>query len=446
MTLSSRGNIFEYRSPSLGRSAMRDDEYATTHEAAEKLGYRVQHVRRLLHGGKLKGQKVGRDWVVVRESVDRYLASKDNFALPLIGADRVHSDRRHLADATATVFENPPTLKEIFAGGEPDLALKRLAKRIAWSNGSRPTSTKHRIYLGDARHLRPLEGESVDLVVTSPPYFNLIEYAGNRGTTGQLGDLDQYDEFLDQLDEVWRRCFELLVPGGRLCVVVGDVCVSRRQAGRHHVIPLHADIASRCRKIGYDYLTPILWSKIANMATEVGGSARFLGKPYEPNGVIKNDVEYILLLRKPGSYRKPSIEQRALSLLEADDHQRWYRSVWTDVPGESRKAGHPAPFPADLAYRLISMFSFVGDTVLDPFWGTGSTTVAAIRAARSSVGFDIEPEYLNIGRARLAQQDAAVILPEVEFHLEPEAADEGACEPGGASGGEAVPPEVGLPQ
>jgi excisionase family DNA binding protein len=425
---------------------MREDEYATTHEIAEMLGYRVQHVRRLLHGGMLKGKKVGRDWVVVRESVDHYLASKDNFALPLDEGSRANGYGRGAEEPTAGTKGKPPTLEEIFAGGEPGLALKRFAKRIAWSNGSRPTSTTHRIYRGDARRLRQLDGESVDVVVTSPPYFNLVEYAGNRGTPGQLGDFDEYQDFLDQLDQVWRRCFDLLVPGGRLCIVVGDVCLSRRQAGRHHVLPLHADIAARCRTIGYDYLTPILWSKIANMATEVGGSARFLGKPYEPNGVIKNDVEYILLLRKPGSYRKPSIHQRALSLLDADDHRRWYRSVWTDLPGESRKAGHPAPFPAELAYRLISMFSFVGDTVLDPFWGTGSTTVAAIRAARHSVGFDIEPEYLNIGRARLAQQDAAVVPPEVEFHLDPEAADEGAGQPDRASGSEPVPPEVGLPQ
>ncbi|MGI9175659.1 MAG: DNA-methyltransferase [Rhodothermales bacterium] len=266
----------------------------------------------------------------------------------------------------------------------------------------------HRIFGGDARVMEEITSDEVHLVVTSPPYFNLIEYEAEKGTSSQLGHMQEYGAFLDQLDRVWQQCFDLLTPGGRLCVVVGDVCLSRRAAGRHHVIPLHADIAARCRKIGFDYLTPIFWSKIANMATEVGGSARFLGKPYEPNGIIKNDIEYILLLRKPGSYRKPTKVQRALSLLEPDEHRRWFRSVWTDIRGESRKHGHPAPYPPELAYRLIKMFSFVGDTVLDPFWGTGSTTVAAIKAVRSSIGYEIEERYLGIGQARLAQTDAIV--------------------------------------
>jgi modification methylase len=314
------------------------------------------------------------------------------------------------------LVQEPLTIDEILSGGEPSLELKRRAKQLAWTNGAVPQETVHRIYRGDARSMAEIEGEEVHLVVTSPPYFNLVEYEGATATAGQLGNLDDYEQFLDGLDAVWRRCFDLLAPGGRLCIVVGDVCVSRREAGRHHVIPLHADIAFRCRNIGFDYLTPILWSKIANMATEVGGSARFLGKPYEPNAIIKNDVEYILLLRKPGSYRKPTLTQRALSLLEPEEHRRWFRSIWTDVRGESRKAGHPAPFPAEIAFRLISMFSFVGDVVLDPFWGTGSTTLAAMDAVRSSIGFDIEERYLEIGRQRLAGRAGGAVPARVELH------------------------------
>lgn len=299
------------------------------------------------------------------------------------------------------------TLDEIMSGGEPSVEQKQRAKQLAWSNGAAPTETTHRIYKGDARLMEQIDGEKVHLVVTSPPYFNLVEYEG-EAAEAQLGHFQDYETFLDELDKVWRRCYELLVPGGRMCVVVGDVCVSRREAGRHHVLPLHADIAIRARRIGFDYLTPILWSKIANIATEVGGPSQFLGKPYEPNAIIKNDVEYILLFRKPGSYRKPTTVQRALSLLDPDEHRRFFRSIWTDVRGESRKAGHPAPFPVELAYRLIRMFSFVGDTVLDPFWGTGTTTLAAIEAVRSSIGFEIEEKYLDIGRARLSQTDAVV--------------------------------------
>lgn len=311
-----------------------------------------------------------------------------------------------------------PAVEEIMVGGEPSIESKRRAKKIAWENGLPPDETLHRIHLGDGRRMGGIGKQKVHVVVTSPPYFNLVDYEGATPDS-QLGALQDYGAFLNELDQVWRRCFELLVPGGRMCVVVGDVCLSRRQAGRHRVLPLHADIAGRCREIGFDYLTPILWSKIANITTESGGAARFLGKPYEPNGIIKNDVEYILLLRKPGGYRKPTPAQRALSLLEPEQHDRWYRSVWTDIRGESRDRGHPAPFPEELAFRLISMFSFVGDTVLDPFWGTGTTTAAAIRAVRSSIGYEIENRYVRIGRERFAQLSTGPVVPRFEFVSSP---------------------------
>jgi site-specific DNA-methyltransferase (adenine-specific) len=180
-------------------------------------------------------------------------------------------------------------------------------------------------------------------------------------------------------------------------------------------MPLHADISIRCRTIGFDYLTPILWYKIANASTEVeGNGSPFLGKPYEPNAIVKNDVEYILLFRKPGAYRSPTAEQRQRSLIDKESHSKWFRSIWTDVPGQSRLRGHPAPYPTELAYRLIRMFSFAGDVVLDPFLGTGTTTEASIRAERSSIGYEIEPKYIDIIRDRFAQQTLAA---EAEIHL-----------------------------
>jgi site-specific DNA-methyltransferase (adenine-specific) len=239
--------------------------------------------------------------------------------------------------------------------------------------------------------------KSVHLVVTSPPYWNLKEYAENQG---QLGNIAEYESFLDELDQVWRNCFEALVPGARMCVVVGDVCLSRRQNGRHRVVPLHADIQVRARRIGFDTLAPIIWHKIANCRTEMDRPSYFLGKPYEPNAIIKNDIEFILLFRKPGEYRHPTEEQRTRSRLSRQEFSMFFQQIW-DIRGVSTRR-HPAPFPEELASRLIRMFSFVGDTVLDPFVGTGTTCLAAMKAGRSSIGIELDEQYIRICRERLA--------------------------------------------
>jgi len=216
-----------------------------------------------------------------------------------------------------------------------------------------------------------------------------------------LGRIEDYDEFLNELDRCWKECYRILVPRGRLIVVVGDVLLSRRKHKRHQVIPLHSDIQVRCRRIGYDNLAPIFWYKIANATYEAkGNGGNFLGKPYEPNAVVKHDVEYILMERKPGSYRSPDPLTRLLSVIPAQKHAIWFRQIWEDIKGASTKK-HPAPFPEELADRLVRMFSFVGDTVLDPFVGTGTTMVAAGKAGRNSVGFEIDPNYWKLSAERL---------------------------------------------
>lgn len=294
---------------------------------------------------------------------------------------------------------------------EPKIAEKFLARQALLNILPRVDATHHRVIHGDARLMSSLTAEeSVHLVVTSPPYWTLKEYKGRAGVA-QLGHLSNYEAFHSELSRVWKRCFDLLVPGGRLCVVVGDVCLSRRANGRHLVVPLHVDITAHCRRIGFDYLTPILWYKIANAATEVSGNgAAFLGKPYEPNAIIKNDVEYILMFRKPGGYRTPTKEQRLLSLINKEDHARWFRAIWADISGAARSNGHPAPFPVEVPHRLINMFSFVGDTVLDPFVGTGTTIEAAIRSARSSVGYEIEDAYIRMMMKRFGQRTMGASL------------------------------------
>ena len=258
--------------------------------------------------------------------------------------------------------------------------------------------SRHTLYLHDARRMSMIAPGSVHLVLTSPPYWTLKKY---RDSQGQLGQVADYEEFLGQLDQVWEHCFRLLVPGGRLICVVGDVCLSRRQnAGRHTVVPLHAAIQERCRTIGYDNLAPIIWYKIANATYEVEGGSSFLGKPYEPNSIIKNDIEFILMQRKPGGYRSPSVATRVLSLISAENHQKWFQQIWTGLTGASTK-NHPAPFPSELAERLIRMFSFVGDTVLDPFMGTGTTNLAAARWGRNSIGVEVDPHYFDLARRRI---------------------------------------------
>ena len=268
------------------------------------------------------------------------------------------------------------------------------AARVKASSQPNITQT---IRCGDARKLDWIPGESVHLVLTSPPYWTLKEYPANES---QLGLIEDYEQFHDELDKVWRHCFRVLAPGGRLVCVVGDVCLSRRRHGRHMVMPLHADIVVRCRKIGFDNLTPILWYKISNAQYEVeNGSPGFLGKPYEPNAIIKNDVEFVLMLRKPGGYRQPTEQQRDASRFTKEEHHNWFQQVWT-IPGESTRA-HPAPYPEELAYRLVRMFSFTGDTVLDPFMGLGTTLAAAAKCDRNSIGVEIDPTYFAKAKARI---------------------------------------------
>jgi modification methylase len=263
------------------------------------------------------------------------------------------------------------------------------------------SKTTHRLHLGDARNLSWIPSESVHLIVTSPPYWILKKYEPH---SAQLGLLENYEEFLLELDKCWRECKRVLAPGGRICCVVGDVCIPRRKTGRHHLVPLHADIMVRVRQIGLDCLTPILWFKIANGATEAkGNGAGFYGKPYQPGSIVKNDFEYILFLRKGGAYRSPSTLQKALSMFTKEEMKSWLRTAWTDIKGQSTRNGHPAPFPVSLAERLIRLFSFAGDTVLDPFCGTGSTMLAAVAAGRSSIGNEIEPKYLKLASERLRE-------------------------------------------
>jgi DNA modification methylase len=285
---------------------------------------------------------------------------------------------------------------------DPQTALPSLSKDGASmaliAEALKRIPTRHRLVHRDARELK-LADASVQLVLTSPPYWTLKRY---EEADGQLGHYEDYEGFLTELDRVWHRCYDVLVPGGRLICVVGDVCLSRRKnQGRHTVVPLHASIQEHCRKIGFDNLAPIIWHKIANAAYEASGNGGgFLGKPYEPNAVIKNDIEFILMERKPGGYRSPSVATRVLSLIADADHKAWFQQIWTGLTGASTR-DHPAPYPLELAERLIRMFSFAGDVVLDPFLGSGTTSLAAMQCGRNSIGCEIDAGYLRKARRRI---------------------------------------------
>lgn len=260
-------------------------------------------------------------------------------------------------------------------------------------------TTTQKLVLGDARNLGFIDDESVHLVVTSPPYWNLKQYNEHKD---QMGHIDDYEQFLNELNKVWTEAYRILVPGGRVVCVVGDVCQSRKKFGRHVVFPLHSDICVACRKIGFDNLNPIIWHKISNAKYEVERGGGFLGKPYEPNAIIKNDMEFILMQRKPGGYRKPTEDQRERSRIAKEEYSSWFRQIWT-LTGASTKQ-HPAPFPYELAHRLVRMFSFYGDTVCDPFCGTGTTLLAAGKCGRDGIGVELDVTYARQAAKRLKNE------------------------------------------
>jgi len=306
--------------------------------------------------------------------------------------DTISSLKQYLPEALLSEMNIKTAIPKIAKNHERIIEIERAIQEIP---------TKHVLYQADARTMEYLEPQSVHLVLTSPPYWNLIKYEHNEH---QLGDIKDYDLFLDELNRVWKWCFKVLVPGGRLICIIGDVCLSRRKNdGIHSVVPLHASVQERFRAIGFTNLSPIIWHKISNANYEAKNGSSFLGKPYEPNAVIKNDIEYVLMERKPGGYRKASTESRLLSVISDKNHKEWFKQIWSDIAG-APKNSHPAPFPLKIAERLIRMFSFVGDTVLDPFMGTGTTNLAAAKWGRNSIGVEIEPHYFDMANTRLYRE------------------------------------------
>lgn len=254
--------------------------------------------------------------------------------------------------------------------------------------------TKHKIIFGDSRCMKEVEDESVHLIITSPPYWQLKDY----GHPEQIGFDDTYEDYINNLNLVWHECYRVLHKGCRLCINIGDQFARSVYYGRYKVIPIRTEIIRFCETIGFDYMGAIIWQKVTTSNT-TGGASVMGSYPYPRNGIIKIDYEFILIFKKLGDSPKPTKEQKENSKLTQEEWNEYFSGHW-NFSGE-RQNEHLAMFPEELPKRLIKMFSFVGETVLDPFCGSGTTNLAAINLNRNSIGYEINKNYRNIIEEKL---------------------------------------------
>lgn len=261
--------------------------------------------------------------------------------------------------------------------------------------------TEHAILFADSRNMVELPDESIHLVITSPPYWHIKDY----GCAGQIGYGQTLHEYLIDLSRVWRECYRVLVPGRRLCINIGDQFARSVVYGRYKVIPLHAEIIAQCETVGFDYMGAIIWQKKTTMHT-TGGAVVMGSFPYPPNGIVELDYEFILLFRKPGGRRLsvPAALKQA-SALHREQWKEYFSGHWNF--GGARQVGHEAMFPEELPERLIRMFSFAGEAVLDPFLGSGTTAKVAVQLGRRAVGYEIQRKFEPLIREKLGIQELA---------------------------------------
>lgn len=263
-------------------------------------------------------------------------------------------------------------------------------------------ATTHHVVCGDSRDMTELADESVALVVTSPPYWQLKDY----GAPGQIGYDESYEEYVNHLNLVWRECYRVLHPGCRLCVNVGDQFARAAIYGRYKVIPIRTEIIKFCEAIGFDYMGAIVWQK-STTSNPTGGASLMGSFPLPRNGVLALDYEFILLFKKRGVAPKPGAAVRERSRMTTEEWRTYFAGHWRFAG--AKQEGHLAMFPEELPRRLIRMFSFVGETVLDPFAGSGTTLAAAKNLARSSVGYEINEAFLSLIRRKLAADQGDIL-------------------------------------
>jgi DNA modification methylase/endonuclease YncB( thermonuclease family) len=265
------------------------------------------------------------------------------------------------------------------------------------------------LYLADSRNMAELPDQSIHLVVTSPPYWHIKDY----GCRGQIGYGQSLHEYLIDLSRVWRECYRVLQPGRRLCINIGDQFARSVAYGRYKVIPLHAEMIAQCETTGFDYMGAIIWQKKTTMNT-TGGAVVMGSFPYPPNGIVELDYEFILLFRKPGGRdRAVPADVKQASQLTRDEWKEYFSGHWNF--GGARQVGHEAMFPEELPRRLIRMFTFVGETVLDPFAGSGTTLKAALDLQRQAVGYEVQRGFEPLIREKLGSSGHALFEIPVRF-------------------------------
>ncbi len=267
--------------------------------------------------------------------------------------------------------------------------------------------TEHKIVFGDSRDMKQIKDKSVHLIITSPPYWQLKDY----GDDNQIGFNDSYEEYINNLNLVWKECNRVLADGCRLCINIGDQFARSVYYGRYKVIPIRTEIIRFCETLGMDYMGAIIWQKATTMNTS-GGGAIMGSFPYPRNGILKMDYEFILVFKKLGNAPKPTAEQKKNSTITKSEWNEYFSSHWNF--NGVKQLGHIAMFPEELPKRLIKMFSFAGETVLDPFLGSGTTSLAATNLGRNSIGYEINKEFEPVIREKL-QDNLFGIENSIEF-------------------------------
>jgi len=258
---------------------------------------------------------------------------------------------------------------------------------------------KAKIIIGDSRKMKEVRNEEIDLIITSPPYWHIKDY----GIPGQIGYGQSLHEYLKDLYHVWKECYRVLRCGGRFCLNIGDQFVRSIIYGRYKVVPIHAEFIAQCEEIGFDFMGSIIWQKKTTMNT-TGGATVMGSFPYPPNGIVEIDYEFIHIFKKPGRGKRVSKEVKSASKLTKKEWKEYFSGHWHF--GGAKQIGHEAMFPEELPKRLIKMFSFIGDTVLDPFLGSGTTVKTALELKRNAIGYEINQDFLEIIKEKIGMKES----------------------------------------